>query len=158
MWILQVRIRHMPREMSRHWIELLTNHFFWNAEKTLDFEHKIDATNRKKTLGDFFEIWRGTILAYDEGLMKGDAVMAAAVWRQLFGASGEVDPVKIALVVAYIRKELARVGNLSDKTLANGYVGFGEPVSETDILMQSPLMRMPFQPDTTAAKAPSPVA
>jgi len=153
MWILQVRIRHLPRATSRQWIELLTNHFFWDAEKTLDFVHKLDATTRKKMLSNFFEIWRGTILAYDEGLVKGDAVMAAAVWRQLFGTSADVDPVKIALVVAYMRKELARVGNLSDRTLAQGYVGFGQPVSETDILMQSPLMRIPFQPEKTA-KAP----
>jgi cytochrome b pre-mRNA-processing protein 3 len=144
MWILQVRLRHFPAPMSKHWIELLTNHCFWEAEKTMDLVQKLTGSQRSKYLKDYFEIWRGTILAYDEGLVKGDAVLAAAVWRMLFDAKEDVDPVKIALVTAYLRKEVARVGLLGDKVLASGWVGFGEPVGEADILMQSPLMKLPF--------------
>jgi cytochrome b pre-mRNA-processing protein 3 len=150
MWILQVRLRHFPAPMSKHWIELLTNHCFWEAEKTMDLVQKLTGTQRSKYLKDYYEIWRGTILAYDEGLVKGDAVLAAAVWRMLFDAKEDVDPVKIALVTAYLRKEVGRVGLLGDKVLASGWVGFGEPVSEDDILMQSPLMQLPF--DTAAGR------
>jgi len=145
MWILKVRIRQLPRRMSLHWDQLLTNHFFWDAERTMDLTHKLSATQRKKSLEDYSNIWGGTVAAYDEGLVKGDAVLATAIWRQLFSADPDADPVKIALVTAYVRKELARVGRLEDRVMARGYVGFGEPVSETDILMQSPLMRMPFR-------------
>jgi cytochrome b pre-mRNA-processing protein 3 len=145
MWILKVRIRQLPRRMSEHWNELLTNHFFWEAEKTMDFVHKMDATQRKKYLDQYFQIWTGMILAYDEGLIKGDAVLAAAVWRMLFDADPEVEPIKIALVVAYMRREVARIGQLDDNIIARGYVGFGEPVSEMDILKQSPSMRAPFR-------------
>jgi cytochrome b pre-mRNA-processing protein 3 len=127
--------------MSNHFTELLTNHCFWEAEKTMDLVQKLDGSSRKKYLKDYFEIWRGTILAYDEGLVKGDAVLAAAVWRMVFDAKEDVDPVKIAVVTAYIRREVARVGALGDKVLATGYVGFGEPVSETDVLMQSRFMK-----------------
>ena len=111
----------------------------------MDFVHKMDATQRKKYLDQYFQIWTGTILAYDEGLIKGDAVLAAAVWRMLFDADPEVEPIKIALVVAYMRREVARIGQLDDNIIARGYVGFGEPVSEMDILKQSPSMRAPFR-------------
>jgi cytochrome b pre-mRNA-processing protein 3 len=127
--------------MSDHWNELLTNHFFWEAEKTMDFDHKMDGQERKKYLEQYFQVWTASILAYDEGLVKGDAVLAAAVWRLLFDANQEVDPLKIALVVAYIRREVARIGELDDNIIARGYVGFGEPVSESDILMKNTAMR-----------------
>jgi cytochrome b pre-mRNA-processing protein 3 len=144
MWILKVRIRQLPKQMSLHWSELLTNHFFWEAERTMDFVHKLSATQRRKDLEAYTQIWRGTIVAYDEGLVKGDAVLATAIWRQLFNAHADADPVKIALVTAYVRRELARIGRLDDKVVARGYVGFGEPVQETDVLMQSPLMKLPI--------------
>jgi cytochrome b pre-mRNA-processing protein 3 len=131
--------------MSDHWNELLTNHFFWEAEKTMDFEHKMDGQTRKKYLDQYFQVWTGTILAYDEGLVKGDAVLATAVWRLLFDANQDVDPLKIALIVAYIRREVARLGELDDNIIARGYVGFGEPVSEKDILMHNTAVRMPVE-------------
>jgi cytochrome b pre-mRNA-processing protein 3 len=144
MWILKVRIRQLPKKMSDHWSELLTNHFFWEAEKRMDLIHKMDGQDRKKSLEAFSQIWRGTILAYDEGLIKGDAVLATAIWRQLFDGDANADPVKIALVTAYVRREVARLGWLDDKVIARGYVGFGEPISETDVLMQSPMVGMTF--------------
>ncbi|KAF2675552.1 hypothetical protein BT63DRAFT_41540 [Microthyrium microscopicum] len=145
MWMLKVRIRQLPKKMCDHWSDLLTNHFFWEAERTMDFVHKIDASDRRKSLEAYSQIWRGTVVAYDEGLIKGDDVLAAAVWRQLFNADANVDPLKIALVTAYVRREVARLGRIEDEVLARGYVGFGEPVSEADVLMQSPLMAAPFE-------------
>jgi cytochrome b pre-mRNA-processing protein 3 len=145
MWILKVRIRHLPRRMANHWNELLTNHFFWTAEKTMDFEHKIDATQRKKYLDNYFQVWTGAILALDEGLVKGDAVLAAALWRLLFDSAADVDPARLALATAYVRRELARVAALDDAALARGYVGFGEPLADDVLAKQSPWMRMSFE-------------
>jgi cytochrome b pre-mRNA-processing protein 3 len=115
--------------MSEHWNVLLTNHFFWEAEKMMDFQHKLDAVTRKKNLDQYFQIWTATILAYDEGLLRGDAVLGTAIWRLLFNADENADPVKIAMLVGYMRRELSRVGQLDDNILARGYVGFGKPYS-----------------------------
>jgi cytochrome b pre-mRNA-processing protein 3 len=147
MWILKVRIRHLPRRMADHWNELLTNHFFWTAEKTMDFEHKIDATQRKKYLDSYFQVWTGAILALDEGLAKGDAVLAAALWRLLFDGADGVDPERLALATAYVRRELARVSRLDDAVLARGYVGFGQPLGEEVLAKKSSWMRAPFEED-----------
>lgn len=44
---------------------------------------------------DMLEQYRGSVAAYDEGLVSGDAVLAAAIWRNVFGAGwGGVGGVK----------------------------------------------------------------
>ncbi|KAK5141201.1 Serine carboxypeptidase 3, partial [Cryomyces antarcticus] len=55
---------------------------------------------RNKYLKDLFIQWRGVLAAYDEGLIRGDAVMAAAVWRNVFKGDENVDAEKLALIVA----------------------------------------------------------
>lgn len=36
---------------------------------------------------DYLEQYHGAVTAYDEGLLRGDAVLAAAIWRNVFGAA-----------------------------------------------------------------------
>lgn len=44
---------------------------------------------------DMLEQYRGSVAAYDEGLVAGDPVLAAAIWRNVFGAGwGSVGGVK----------------------------------------------------------------
>ena len=58
----------------------------------MDVVHDMGSSSiRQRYLKDLFVQWRGVILAYDEGLVKGDAVLAAAVWRNLFKAREDVD-------------------------------------------------------------------
>lgn len=77
---------------------------------------------RNKYLKDLFIQWRGILAAYDEGLVKGDAVLGAAVWRNLWKAShtGGVDGGQdvnwagVAWVVAYMRRVLVELGSMSE--------------------------------------------
>ena len=80
--------------------------------------HTISARGiRNKYLKDLFIQWRGVIAAYDEGLVKGDAVLASAIWRNLFKGDENVDWTKVAMLVAYMRKaiiELEKVKEIGD--------------------------------------------
>ena len=67
---------------------------------------------RNRYLKDLFLQWRGLMAAYDEGLVKGDAELAGAVWRNLFKGDEEVDWVKVAEVVAFIRKSVNLLGEV----------------------------------------------
>ncbi|KAE8348087.1 ubiquinol-cytochrome C chaperone-domain-containing protein [Aspergillus coremiiformis] len=112
MYLLTVRLRALPsyesfQTYSRH----LIDHFSHNAEHRMDVLHGFTSrTIRNKFLKDLFIQWRGVLAAYDEGLVKGDAVLGAAVWRNLWKASHiapdgkELDWTKIARVVAYMRR------------------------------------------------------
>ncbi|KAJ5964651.1 uncharacterized protein N7479_004527 [Penicillium vulpinum] len=118
MYLLTVRLRALPHRdsvttYSRH----LIDHFSHEAEHRMDAYHDLGSrTIRNKYLKDLFIQWRGIIAAYDEGLAKGDAVLGAAVWRNLWkgsqvGPDGkeEIDWAKVAQVVAYMRRVLSEL-------------------------------------------------
>ena len=75
---------------------------------------------RNKFLKDVFIQWRGILAAYDEGLVKGDAILGAAVWRNLWKASytdingNDIDWTKVARVVAYMRRVLSDLSKLDE--------------------------------------------
>lgn len=97
---------------------------------------------RNRNLKDLWTQWRGVQLAYDEGLIKGDAVMGTAVWRNVFKADPNVDLKDLGIVTAYIMRELQRLGKLDDMTVTEGKVRFGNPrtiVEETGLSKEAVL-------------------
>ncbi|OQE13881.1 hypothetical protein PENFLA_c042G03696 [Penicillium flavigenum] len=126
MYLLTVRLRALPHRdsvttYSRH----LIDHFSHEAEHRMDAYHDLGSrTIRNKYLKDLFIQWRGIIAAYDEGLAKGDAVLGAAVWRNLWkgsqtGPDGkeEIDWAKVAQVVAYMRRVLSELSKKDEVDL-----------------------------------------
>jgi cytochrome b pre-mRNA-processing protein 3 len=118
------------------WIQHLTNHAFYAAEDRLVVWHKINANSlRQKYLKDIFSQWRAVLLSYDEGIMKGDAVLATAIWRNLFAAREDVDFEKLAQIVGYMRRELRRLDMASDDEVADGRWTFsGGPELEQNVV------------------------
>lgn len=116
MYLLVVRFRCLDRASQQAFQAQLVNHFFYQAEAKMELAHDLSSRAlRQRYLKDLFVQWRGLMLAYDEGLVRGDAVLAAAVWRNLFKASGDVDPRALAAVVSWMRAILAKLGHMSDK-------------------------------------------
>ncbi|EMC98844.1 hypothetical protein BAUCODRAFT_31111 [Baudoinia panamericana UAMH 10762] len=146
MYMLTVRLRCFPREHAGIWHQSLLDHFFYAAEDRMAVWHGMAARGiRNRYLKDLWLQWRGLLLSYDEGLIKGDAVLATAVWRNLFKASDDVDVRDVALVTAYVRRELARLGELDDEVLSEGRVKFGSPESVRSLLdKQSTWMHKSF--------------
>lgn len=101
--------------------------------------HKFHAnTLRQKHLKDMFSQWRGVLLSYDEGLMKGDAMLAAAIWRNLMGSREDVDFEKLAQIVGYMRRELKRLDNAPDDQVLDGQWRFrGDPGDEAALVKTS---------------------
>lgn len=73
---------------------------------------------------------------FDEGLCKGDAVLAAAIWRNLFDAKPDVDIELLAIVTSYIRRVLSGLDKVSDETIYAGRIQFGNPLDEKSIVMR----------------------
>jgi cytochrome b pre-mRNA-processing protein 3 len=117
----------------------------------MDTLHSITSRGvRSKYLKDLFMQWRGVLVSYDEGLMRGDAVLASAVWRNVFGARDDVDPVRLAMVVAWLRREVSRVSSEGD---AMQWSRFGGLKSEEHVvLMKSHFMDKPLSLDPTSVK------
>ncbi|KAK5118399.1 hypothetical protein LTR62_002913 [Meristemomyces frigidus] len=130
MYLLTVRLRQFPAEHAAIWHQNLLDHFFYAAEDRMAVWHGMSARGvRNKYLKDLWLQWRGLLLSYDEGLIGGDAVMATAVWRNLYRGGLETDVRDLGTVVAYMRRELARLGEMGDGEVSSGEVKFGEPGS-----------------------------
>lgn len=101
---------------------------------------------RNKYLKDLFVQWRGLLAAYDEGLVRGDAVLAAAVWRNVFKADEDVDVVRLAQIVSYMRRVLKGLDGMQDSSLMEARLQFGSPEAETSVVtMKSKMMDLPFE-------------
>lgn len=119
LYLINARIRCFEREAFHHWQHQLTDHFFFECEKKMHIDHQITSSAlRQRYLKDIFVQWRGLLLAYDEGLIKGDATLASAVWRNLFKGREDVDPRALVAIVGWIRSSLMQLESLSDSALA----------------------------------------
>lgn len=128
MYMLTVRLRCFPPEHARIWHQNLLDHFFYAAEDRMVMWHGMSSRGtRNKYLKDLWQQWRGVLLSYDEGLIKGDAELATALWRNVFKASVEADIADLALVTAYVRSQLKMLDGLSDESVTSGDVQFGDP-------------------------------
>jgi cytochrome b pre-mRNA-processing protein 3 len=147
LYILTTRLRMLPPTTRDTYSQHLLDHFFYAAENKMIVSHNMHARGtRNKYLKDLFLQWRGLLAAYDEGLLKGDSVLAAAVWRNVFKAGEEVDLRGVACVVGYLRSELRGVEGLGDGEVMRGEVEFGEPGKEMGLVQQrSKMMDLPFK-------------
>lgn len=101
---------------------------------------------RNKYLKDMFIQWRGLLAAYDEGLAKGDAVLAGAVWRNVFKANEDVNIEGLATIVSYIRGMLHDLDQLKDEDIMlGGDLQFWSPKGELELVsLKSRMMELPF--------------
>ncbi|RMZ89016.1 hypothetical protein DV736_g3753, partial [Chaetothyriales sp. CBS 134916] len=116
MYLLTVRLRAMSSAANfKLYQQYLLEHFSQAAEEKMMLLHTISARGiRNQYLKDLFVQWRGVLAAYDEGLIKGDAVLASAVWRNVFKGDEEVDWEKVARVVAWMRAVIAELSRVED--------------------------------------------
>ncbi|KAL1638318.1 Serine carboxypeptidase 3 [Neofusicoccum ribis] len=145
MYALTTRIRQFPADHAPAWHQHLVDHFFYEAENRMVIYHNMQARGiRNKYLHDLFIQWRGVMAAYDEGLVKGDAVLATALWRNIWKAE-EINPTGLATVVSYLRREVQRLEQISDEQITGGEVRFAGVEQEEEVVAQeSPRLEQPF--------------
>jgi cytochrome b pre-mRNA-processing protein 3 len=68
----------------------------------------------------------GRIQGYEQGLQYGDAVLGAALSRNLFGTACP-DPAQVAAMGGYMRRESVRLRDEDRQQLLAGHVFFGAP-------------------------------
>lgn len=146
MYLLTVRMRCFPPDHAPAWHQHMIDHFSYAAEDRMVVLHNISSRMmRNRYLKDLFVQWRGLTAAYDEGLVKGDAVLAAAVWRNIFKGDEDVDLRQLGQVVSYMRSVLSKLDAMGDEAIASGDVVFGDPGSEAALVrVRSKMMDQPF--------------
>jgi cytochrome b pre-mRNA-processing protein 3 len=160
MYLISARVRCFQPEICKTWQQHFVDHFFTDAENRMVVYHGIDSRGaRNGYLKDLFLQWRGVLLAYDEGVVRGDAVLAAAVWRNLFNSDEAVDFKRLVEVVAFMRSSLQKLEGMGDVELVAGRWGFGKPtdqialVEKRSALLDLPLDQAPGKPVGPGKKA-----
>jgi len=125
-WMLMVRFR--AEKEGHHYNQQLVNRFFEDAEERIRESGISSSRIIQQTLRDLLAQFQGGVLAYDEGMCKGDPVLAAAIWRNVLSNSIEpTQPEEIALMVQYIRQELKGLEEIEDELARRGKVTFKTP-------------------------------
>jgi cytochrome b pre-mRNA-processing protein 3 len=148
MYLITTRLRHFEPDIAPHWYQHLTDHFFGMAEERFLTHHGIHSgALRTRYLKDLFSQWRGLQLAYDEGIIKGDAVLAAALWRNIWKSKEEKEAMgrlgkDLAVVTGWMRRELQRLEQTPDEDIGMGMWEFDNPaIEEKAVIAESKLMR-----------------
>lgn len=120
MYILTTKLRTLDsQKVFLDYQRYLLEHFSNAAEDKMALLHGMNAKGiRNRYLKDLFVQWRGILYAYDQGMVSGDAVLGAAVWRNLWKANEDVDWQKVALVVAFMRRSIASLDSVDVKEVA----------------------------------------
>ncbi|KAK9325690.1 ubiquinol-cytochrome C chaperone-domain-containing protein [Lipomyces orientalis] len=127
-WMLLVRMRALPEKYANAYEQALVDGMFLDLEKRMVNDYKI-RSNRliNNTLKEFNLQLRGSVLAYDEGLMADDAVLGAAIWRNIFGGRKDVNMAKVAILVQYVRTHIYVLDKMSDFDFGVGRFVFFPP-------------------------------
>jgi cytochrome b pre-mRNA-processing protein 3 len=134
LYILFVRTRMLPADKVGIWQRHLIDHFFYAADDRMILMHKFNMKGqRQKYTNDLFLQWRGALVAYDEGLLRGDAFLAAALWRNPW-TGAEVDGETLALVTAWMRKMLKVLEELDDEQFMQGAFEWVNPESLRELV------------------------
>ncbi|KAH0614686.1 uncharacterized protein H6S33_000322 [Morchella sextelata] len=135
MWMLVVRFRAFEPENVQTWQQHFVDHFFYDSEGKMIQDYKLTSGGqRKKYLKDLYAQYRGMIAGYDEGLVKGDAVLAAAIWRNVFDADPDVDVELLAMITSYVRRCVAGLDKVEDEVVHAGKIKFGSPMEEEPLV------------------------
>lgn len=116
LWMLMVRMRALPKDVGHHYQQQMTNHFFNDAEARLRVVYQIrDGRIVQTYMKDLLLQWRGSVAAYDQALISEDSVMAAALWRNIYGAQRDADLVCLDKMVEHTRLNLQLLDRASDQ-------------------------------------------
>jgi len=97
---------------------------FWD-EMVIEIRAKgVTELHITKNLVELQEIFFGSALAYDEGIASSDAVIGAALWRNLYGY--EVNAEQVEVAVQYVRQETTTIEKMADEYFMQGYFEFSD--------------------------------
>ncbi|SPO30334.1 related to CBP3 - mitochondrial protein required for assembly of cytochrome bc1 complex [Ustilago trichophora] len=106
-YLLLARFRAFDKAANKTYSQEIINHFFIDAESRMRDRFGVQTSRLVKGyMKDMHMQHRGSVLGYDEGLAGGDARLAQAVWRNIWGAGWGT--------VAGVKRKLAGVDKLAE--------------------------------------------
>ncbi|KAJ2878546.1 Ubiquinol cytochrome-c reductase assembly protein Cbp3 [Coemansia aciculifera] len=119
-WMAMVRIRADPN--AKHYNQGLVDCFFRDTEQKMRSSGIKSSRIVNDTLKDLVSSFKGTVMSLDEGFARSDAVLAAAIWRNLVPVDENV--IQIDLIARYVRQEIQRLDRCAIEDLTAGKFAF----------------------------------
>ncbi|KAK7090156.1 ubiquinol-cytochrome-c reductase complex assembly factor 1-like [Littorina saxatilis] len=99
-------------------------------------------TARKEGVRQMADLFHASLFSYDEGLLGDDKELAGGLWRVFFEMNHDLDPHKLELLVAYVRKQVAHIDSQTEESiLGRGFVTFlplrGDKIDERSARRQA---------------------
>ncbi|KAJ2645154.1 Ubiquinol cytochrome-c reductase assembly protein Cbp3 [Coemansia sp. RSA 1694] len=123
-WMAMVRIR--ADSNAKYYNQGLVDCFFMDAEQKMRSSGIKSSRIVNDTLKDLVSSFKGTVMSLDEGFARSDAVLAAAIWRNLVPVDENV--IQIDQIARYVRQEIQRLDKCAIEDLTSGKFAF-EPVT-----------------------------
>jgi len=91
----------------------------------LGIDNPIVLSSELKNLAN---IYYGFVVGLDEGLVEGDAVLADALWRNVWHMEENCTPQRLHSLVQYVKREMSNLDQTEGRLIFGGIVRWGEPV------------------------------
>ncbi|PVU93495.1 hypothetical protein BB561_003259 [Smittium simulii] len=124
-WLCSVRLRAESKELAPFVKQQLIDNFFNLAEQKIRAQGIKSGKIVNDTLKDLHSCYLGMFVSFDQGFVSSDALLAAAVWRNVLNncESAQV----LEYTVDYIRQQLHMLDSLSSEAFITGDFGFDPP-------------------------------
>ncbi|KAJ2480263.1 Ubiquinol cytochrome-c reductase assembly protein Cbp3 [Coemansia sp. RSA 2131] len=127
-WLAMVRLRASPH--AKHYMQGLIDAFFRDAEAKMRASGVTSGRIVNDTLKDLVSSFKGTVMSLDEGFATSDAVLAAAVWRNLVPEDEAV--LQVDAVVRFVREQLSMLDACEMEDVLAGRFQFRSVMSVDD--------------------------
>ena len=142
-WLVLVRLRFSPADQKRD-ADLLAQEVFnklW-TDMEIRITDELGHTPGKafvlgKQMKAYSQFYYGSVVAYDEALLGSDALLAEALWRNIFHLDTQhTSPSDLYALTFYLRRQLSSFADKKLDLLANANLSF-EPVALTSATTKS---------------------
>ena len=120
-WMCLVRLKAAsPEKDGRFAYKQLVGVFWSDVQQRMHVMGMTSITDIRRNLQHLAYEFYGLTLAYDEGLVGPDTMLAAGLWRNLFPDKDASDPIALAKMVNYVRMQVGHLDSIPDKQLFSG--------------------------------------
>lgn len=122
-WMILVRCMKEGKPNGELLRNELISRMWEDTTARMDKLGPIKPSQKKAAMRGYYDEFSATLVAMDEGLLSADTVLAAALWRTLFGLNAEnIRPQSLELAVGYVRAQLEHLHQTvrSDQLLFQG--------------------------------------
>lgn len=115
-WMCLVRLKTEGKD-GKFMFKKLVQMMWFDVEERIKNLGTIDSVVTNDSLQALVRQFYGLTIAYDEGLLCDDTVLATVLWRNLFYNKERTDAEQLARLVEYVRKNVQHLDNISSEQI-----------------------------------------